>query len=125
MSSWRSIVGLAAASWIALTALTAVAIAQSRDDLQLPTGDAWITPDHPYLFYLHPKEKTSTSGTALGDVWVVPDQDERSAQLKSERQEEGQKPDQVKKIAPRYSSLPIVADHHRPANEGRSGTRRR
>jgi hypothetical protein len=71
MSSWRSIVGLAAASWIALTV---VAIAQSKDDWQLPTGDVWITPDHPYLFYLHPKEKSSTTGMAMGDVWVVPDQ---------------------------------------------------
>ena len=85
MSRWRSIVGLAAASWIALTV---VAIAQSKDNWQLPMGDVWITPDHPYLFYLHPKKKTFTMGTAVGDVWLVPDQDERSAQAKSERQNE-------------------------------------
>jgi hypothetical protein len=80
MSSWRLIVASAAASWIALTV---AAIAQSKDDRQLSTGDVWITPDNPYLFHLQPKAKTSTTGTALGDVWVVPDQDERSAQLKS------------------------------------------
>jgi hypothetical protein len=47
MSNWRSIVGSAVASWIALTV---AAIAQSKDDRQLPTGDVWITPEHPYLF---------------------------------------------------------------------------
>jgi hypothetical protein len=91
MSSWRSIVGLAAASWIVLTA---PAVAQSKD-YQLPTGDVWITPDHPYLFYLQPKAKTPNTGMALGDVWVVPDQDERSAQLK--RQEEAKEPNTSKK----------------------------
>lgn len=94
MASWRSIVGLAAASWIALTV---VAIAQSKDDWQLPMGDVWITPDHPYLFYLHPKKKTFTMGTAVGDVWVIPDQDERSAQLQFERQDEAKKPIRSKK----------------------------
>jgi hypothetical protein len=34
---------------------------------------------------------------ALGDVWVVPDQDERSAQLKSERQPEAKEPITSKK----------------------------
>jgi hypothetical protein len=85
MSSWRSTVGLAAASWIALTV---AAVAQSKDDRQLPTGDVWIIPDHPYLFYLQPKAKTSNTATSIGDVWVVPDQDERSAQLRSDRREE-------------------------------------
>ena len=87
MSHWRSIVGSALASWIALTV---AAIAQSKDDRQLPTGDVWITPEHPYLFYLQPKAKAPTAGTALGDVWVVPYQDERSAQPKSERQQQAQ-----------------------------------
>ena len=96
MSSWRSIVGLAAASWIALTV---VAIAQSKDNWQLPMGDVWITPDHPYLFYLHPKKKTSTMGAAIGDVWVVPDQDERGARLKSERHEEAKEPMRSKNSA--------------------------
>jgi hypothetical protein len=94
MSSVRSTVGLAAAS---LIALTVAAIAQSKDDLQLPTGDVWITPDHPYLFYLQPKAKTSSTGTAIGDVWVVPEQDGRSAQLKSNRQEEVEQPIASKK----------------------------
>jgi hypothetical protein len=94
MSSWRSIVASAAASWIALTV---AAIAQSKDDRQMPTGDVWITPEHPYLFYLQPKAKTPIAGTALGDVWVVPDQDERSAQLKSERQQEAKEPITSKK----------------------------
>ena len=94
MSSWRSTVGLAAAGWMALTV---AAIAQSKDDLHLPTGDVWITPEHPYLFYLQPKAKTSGTGTAIGDVWVVPDQNERSAQLKSEHQEEAKEPSTSKK----------------------------
>ncbi len=85
MSNWRSIVGSAVAGWIALTV---AAIAQSKDNQQLPTGDVWITPEHPYLFYLQPKAKTPIVGMVLGDVWVVPDQDERGAQLKSERQQE-------------------------------------
>jgi hypothetical protein len=93
MSSWRSIVGPAAASWIVLTA---PAVAQSKDDRQLPTGDVWIT-DQPYLFYLQPKAKTTNMGMALGDVWVVPDQNERSAQLKSEHQEEAKEPSTSKK----------------------------
>ena len=94
MSSGRSTVGLAAAS---LIVLTVAAIAQSKDDLQLPTGDVWIAPDHPYLFYLQPKAKTSSTWTAIGDVWVVPDQDERSAQLKSDRLEEAKQPIASKK----------------------------
>jgi hypothetical protein len=95
MSTSRSIVTLAAAiSWIALTI---AAIAQSKDDRQLPTGDVWITPEHPYLFYLQPKAKTPFTGTALGDVWVVPDQDERSAHLKSEGQKEAKEPIESKK----------------------------
>ena len=94
MSSWRSIVGSAAAGWIALTV---AAIAQSKDDPQLPTGDVWITPDHPYLFYLQPKAKTPIAGMALGDVWVVPDQDERSAHQKTERQQEAKEPITSKK----------------------------
>jgi hypothetical protein len=90
MSTSRSIVTLAAAiSWIVPTV---AAIAQSKDDRQLPTGDVWITPEHPYLFYLQPKAKTPFTGTALGDIWVVPDQDERSAQLKSEGQKEAKEP---------------------------------
>jgi hypothetical protein len=94
MSSWRLIVGSAAVSWIALTVAS---IAQSKDVRQLPTGDVWITPDHPYVFHLRPKEKTSATGTAIGDVWMVPDQDELSAQLKSERQEEAKDPITSKK----------------------------
>ena len=95
MSTSRSIVTLAAAiSWIALTV---AAIAQAKDDRQLPTGDVWITPEHPYLFYRQPKAKTPFTGTALGDVWMVPDQDERSAQLKSEGQEEAKEPIKSKK----------------------------
>jgi hypothetical protein len=86
MSSWRSIVGSAAASWIALTV---AATAQSKDEWQLPTGDVWITPDHPYLFHAQPKPKTSPIGTAIGDVWMAPDQDERSA---SESQEGAKEP---------------------------------
>jgi hypothetical protein len=90
MSVSRSIVALAAAiSWIALTV---AAIAQSKDDRRLPTGDVWITPEHPYLFYLQPKAKTPFTGTILGDVWMVPDQDDRSAQVKPERQGEPQGP---------------------------------
>jgi hypothetical protein len=88
MSTSRSIVALAPAiSWIALTV---AAIAQSKNDRQLPTGDVWITPEHPYLFYLRPKAKTPFTGTALGDVWMVPDQDDRSAQVKPKRQAEPQ-----------------------------------
>ena len=94
MSSWRSTVGLAAAGWIALTV---AAIAQPKDDLHLQTGDVWITPEHPYLFYLQPKAKTPMTGTALGDVWIFPDQDERSAQLKSKRQDETKEPIMSKK----------------------------
>jgi hypothetical protein len=95
MSTSRSIVTLAAVvSWIALTV---AAIAQSKDDRQLPTGDVWITPEHPYLFYLQPKATTPFTGTALGDVWVVPDQDERSAHLKSEGQKEAKEPIKSKK----------------------------
>ena len=84
MLSWRSLVGSAAASWIVLTA---PAVAQSKTDHELPTGDVWITPDHPYLFYLQPKAKASTVGTVLGDVWMPLDQDERGVQQKSENQE--------------------------------------
>jgi hypothetical protein len=84
MSSWRPIIGSAAAG---LIVLTAPAVAQSKDDRELPTGDVWITLDHPYSFYLQPKAMTPNTGMALGDVWVVLDQDERRAQLKSERQE--------------------------------------
>jgi hypothetical protein len=94
MSNWRSIVGSAVAGWIALTA---AAIAESRDNRQLPTGDVWITPEHPYLFYLQPKAKTPIVGMVLGDVWVVPDQDERGAQLKSELQQEANEPSTSKK----------------------------
>ena len=89
MSNWRSIVGSAVASWIVLTV---AAIAQSKDDRQLPTGDVWITPEHPYLFYLQPKAKRSIAGMVLGDVWVVPDEDERSAQLKFKHQQEAKEP---------------------------------
>ena len=89
MSSWRSVVALAAAGWIALTV---AAIAQSKDDRQLPTGDVWITSEHPYVFYLQPKAKAPITGTAIGDIWVVPDQDERSAQLKSKPQEQAKEP---------------------------------
>jgi hypothetical protein len=94
MSNWRSIVGSAVAGWIALTV---AAIAESKDDRQLPTGDVWITPEHPYLFYLQPKAKTPIVGMVLGDVWVVPDQDERGAQLKSELQQEAKEPSTSKK----------------------------
>jgi hypothetical protein len=48
MSSWRAIVGSAAAGWIAMTV---AAVGQSK----VPTGDVWITTEHPYLFYLRPK----------------------------------------------------------------------
>jgi hypothetical protein len=89
MSSWRSVVALAAAGWIALTV---AAIAQSKDDRQLPTGDVWITSEHPYVFYLQPKAKAPITGTAIADIWVVPDQDERSAQLKSKPQEQAKEP---------------------------------
>jgi hypothetical protein len=82
MSRWRAIVGSAAAGWIALTV---AAVAQSKDDRQSPTGDVWITPEHPYLFYLQPKAKTPNMGTAIGDVWVIPRQDYRSAQSKPDR----------------------------------------
>src|SRR6516165_2294881 len=105
MSSVRSTVGLAAAS---LIALTVAAIAQSKDDPQLPTGDVWITPDHPYLFYFQPKAKRPMTGTAIGDVWIFPDQDERSAQLKSERQEEAKDPITSKKVAP-LDGRPLTA----------------
>jgi hypothetical protein len=37
------------------------------------------------------------TGTALGDVWIFPDQDERSAQLKSKRQDETKEPIMSKK----------------------------
>jgi hypothetical protein len=94
MSKWRSIVGSAVAGWIALTA---AAMAESKDNRQLPTGDVWITPEHPYLFYLQPKAKTPIVGMVLGDVWVVPDQDERGAQLKSELQQEANEPSTSKK----------------------------
>ena len=94
MSNRRSTVGLVMASWIALTV---TAMAQSKDDRQLPTGDVWITPEHPYLFYLQPKAKAPIAGMALGDVWVVPDQDERSTHLKSERQQEAKEPITSKK----------------------------
>ena len=106
MSSWRSIVGSAAAGWIALTV---AAIAQSKDDPQLPTGDVWITPDHPYLFYLQPKVKTPMTGTAIGDVWIFPNQDERSAQLKSDRQEEAKEPITPKKVTPLGDGRPLTA----------------
>jgi hypothetical protein len=94
MPNWRSIVGSAVASWIALTV---AAVAQSKDDHQLPTGDVWITPEHPYLFYLQPKAKTPVVGMVLGDVWMVPDQGERIAQPKSERQQEAKEPITSKK----------------------------
>jgi hypothetical protein len=94
MSKWRSIVGSAVAGWIALTA---AAMAESKDNRQLPTGDVWITPEHPYLFYLQPKAKTPIVGMVLGDVWVVPEQDERGAQLKSELQQEAKEPSTSKK----------------------------
>src|SRR5262249_49787711 len=67
MSNRRSTVGLVMASCVALTV---TAMAQSKDDRQLPTGDVWITPEHPYLFYLQPKAKAPIAGMALGDVWV-------------------------------------------------------
>ena len=94
MSNWRSIVGSAVASWIALTV---AAIAQSKDDRQLPTGDVWITPEHPYLFYLQPKATRSIAGMVLGDVWMVPDEDERSAQLKFKHQQGAKEPITPKK----------------------------
>ena len=89
MSNRRSTVGLVMASWIVLTV---TAMAQSKDDRQLPTGDVWITSEHPYVFYLQPKAKAPITGTAIADIWVVPDQDERSAQLKSKPQEQAKEP---------------------------------
>jgi hypothetical protein len=88
MPSWPAIVGSAAAGWIAMTV---AAVGQSKDG-QLPTGDVWITPEHPYQFYLRPKAKMPSMGTALGDVWVIPHQDNRSAQAKPDRQEEATQP---------------------------------
>jgi hypothetical protein len=70
MSNWHSRVGLSAVTWIGLTV---AAIAQSGPDHQLPTGDVWIIPDHPYLFRPRPAEINPSPETALGDVWIAPD----------------------------------------------------
>jgi hypothetical protein len=78
MSSWPLKIAPAAAAWIAMTLVASAAPLTS--DIEIPTGDVWITPQVPSAAPSQTAQRTPAQRQLpTGDFWPAQDDTTRAA----------------------------------------------